>query len=119
MKVNYKELVKEEIEKGIFRIWLVDKRVGANNFFMRLFEILPGFKTKEDSHPYEHGIFILEGEGLVKLGRKSEIVKEGDVLYIPQGNIHSVKNLGENTLKFLCIVPSYSYLKYKGEKKNG
>ena len=116
MKINYKELIKEEIDKGIFRIWLIDERVGASNFFMRIFEILPMFGTKEDSHPYEHGIFMLEGEGIVKLGRRSEIVREGDVLYIPQGEVHSIKNLGENTLKFLCIVP-YSYVKHKGERK--
>ena len=116
MKMNYKELVKEEISEGIFRIWLIDERAGASNFFMRLFEILPGFGTKEDSHPYEHEIFILEGKGSVKLGRRSEIIRKGDALYIPQGEVHSIKNLGENILKFLCMVP-YSYLKHKGGEK--
>ena len=83
---------------------------------MRLFEILSWFGMKEDSHPYEHEIFILEGKGSVKLGRRSEIIRKGDALYIPQREVHSIKNLGENMLKFLCMVP-YSYLKHKGGEK--
>lgn len=118
MEINYKELVREEISEGIFRTWLIDERAGASNFFMRLFEILPGFKTKEDSHPYEHEIFILEGKGSVKLGKRSENIMKGDALYIPQEEVHSIKNLGKNMLKFLCIVP-YSYMKHKGERENG
>lgn len=112
MKTNYKELFKEEIQPGIFRIWIFDERNGSKNFFMRIFEILPGKETKEDSHPYEHEIFVLQGKGEVKVGNKLEEIKEGDALFIPPNYIHMVKNTGGGILRFICLVPS-SYRKYK------
>lgn len=49
---------------------------------MRIFEILLGKETKEDTHPYEHGIFVLHGRGEVKIGNKLEGIKEKDALFI-------------------------------------
>jgi len=115
MKTNYKELFKEEIQPGIFRIWIFDERNGSKNFFMRIFEILPGKWTKEDSHPYEHEIFVLQGKGEVKIGNKLEEIKEEDALFIPPNYIHMVKNTGDDILRFICLVPS-SYRKYKEVK---
>lgn len=115
MKIRYKDKEKEEVDEGIFRIWLIDESLGAKNFFMRMFEILPGKGTKEDKHPYEHEIFVVSGEGKIKTGNTWEDMYPGDAFFIPGNVIHSIKNSGKEMLKFICIVPS-SYRKYKKER---
>ncbi len=114
MKVNYKNTQKEEIAKGVFRIWLLDESNGANNFYMRIFEILPFCATKEDRHPYEHEIFVLSGQGKLKTGDKWEEMNEGDAFFVPPNAVHAIKNTGNTTLRFICVVPS-SYKVYKKE----
>ncbi len=42
---------------------LVGKREATPNFAMRLFEVAPSEATPHHRHPWEHEIFIVEGEG--------------------------------------------------------
>jgi quercetin dioxygenase-like cupin family protein len=63
-----------EAEEGALKVkvrWLITKEIGAENFAMRLFEIEPGGYTPLHSHPWEHEVFILEGEGVV-IGENKE-----------------------------------------------
>ena len=112
MKMNYKNAPKEEVDKGIYRVWLIDERVGADNFFMRLFEMLPGASTEDDSHPYEHEIFVISGRGRIKIANQTEEMNPGDAFFVPPNTLHSIKNEGDEELKFICIVPA-SYRKYR------
>ncbi len=116
MKANYKNAQKEEIKKGIFRIWLIDKTSGAKNFYMRVFEILPSCSTQEDKHAYEHEIFVLSGHGKLKIGDKWEDMEAGDAFYVPCNALHSIKNEGDEILRFICIVPSSYYKQKKKER---
>ena len=45
--------------------WLVGEADAAPNFAMRQFELEPGGHTPRHFHPYEHEIFVLEGEGVI------------------------------------------------------
>ena len=47
--------------------WLVGEADAAPNFAMRQFELEPGGHTPRHFHPYEHEIFVLEGEGVAVL----------------------------------------------------
>ena len=116
MKVNYKDAPKEKVGKGVYRIWLIDEKAGANNFFMRLFEMLPGTSTEEDSHPYEHEIFVVSGKGRIRIENQIERMNPGDAFFVPPDALHCIKNEGNKALKFICIVPA-SYRKYR--KKGG
>ena len=117
-KFNLKEFRREKLEEGIFRVWLLDEKVGSNNFFLRFFEILPGRGTEDDKHPYEHGIYILEGIGELKIDDEIFYIEKDDVVFIPSMKSHSIKNIGDKSLKFLCIVPAKIYRDYKKEKIN-
>lgn len=112
MKVDYKEVKKEEISNGIYRRWLIDEKIEAKNFFMRLFEILPNKEIVIDQHPYEHEIFILEGRGIATIGKEILPISKGDALFISPNEIHSIKNTGSEILQFLCMVPS-SYREFQ------
>jgi quercetin dioxygenase-like cupin family protein len=84
---------------------LITKYIGANNFVMRLFEIEPEGNTPLHTHPWEHEVFILEGEGAVFNGVESSPFKTNDVVFIPPDERHQLKNTGKTLLKFLCLIP--------------
>ncbi len=111
MKIfNYREVeaekVTEEGAKGTTVRWLIDEKIGAKNFFMRLFEMEPGGYSPLHTHPWEHEVFILEGEGTVVSKEGEHKVGPGDVIYIPPNEKHQLKNTGKTTFKFLCLIPS-------------
>jgi len=109
MKLFHYDTVKaKDAEEGASKLkvrWLVTKEMGAENFAMRLFEMEPGGHSPSHTHPWEHEIFILEGEGSAFDGEKANAFKAGDVIFIPPGERHQVKNNGRKKLKFLCLIP--------------
>ncbi|MGQ9478048.1 MAG: cupin domain-containing protein [Candidatus Bipolaricaulia bacterium] len=99
------EPVELEGTKGVKIRWLISEREGAPHFYMRLFEIAPGGYSPRHRHDYEHEIFILEGEGTALDGGKEEPIRAGSFLFIPPDAEHQLRNTGETTLKFLCLIP--------------
>jgi quercetin dioxygenase-like cupin family protein len=72
---------------------------------MRQFEVAPGCYTPRHHHPYEHEVFVLEGEGIVYEGDQIHKLKEGDVVFVKPDEVHQFRNTGSLPLKFLCLVP--------------
>lgn len=63
---------------------------------------------KKEVKPHKHQfhsehVFVLEGEGLVKLGEKILQLKKGDFIFIPKNTIHSVKTTSNVPLKVISI----------------
>lgn len=55
----------------------------------------PGYEFPRHTHPGEEIIYVIEGALEYKIeGRPTRRVKAGDVLFVPAGAIHSVKNVG-------------------------
>jgi quercetin dioxygenase-like cupin family protein len=54
----------------------------------------PGYIAPRHTHPGEEIIYVIEGELEYEIDGKPAKVKAGDVLFVPAGTIHSVKNLG-------------------------
>ncbi len=99
------EKVNDEGAVGVNIRWLVSEKDGAPTFALRLFEVEPGGYTPYHEHPWEHEVFILEGKGVL-------VTEEGEIpfeknyfIFVPPGEKHQFKNAGNETLKFLCIVP--------------
>ncbi len=86
--------------------WLVGEKEGAPNFAMRQFEIAVGGHTPRHTHPYEHEVFVLEGEGVVLAGDDEHALRSGDVVFVQPDEIHQFRNTGSVPLKFLCLVPN-------------
>ncbi len=109
MKIfHFQDVEAKRAEKGALGLrvrWLITKKIGAENFAMRMFEMEPGGYSPFHGHPWEHEVFVLEGKGLV-LGQKGERkFGAGDVIFISSNEKHQIKNNGEKTVKFLCLVP--------------
>jgi quercetin dioxygenase-like cupin family protein len=86
--------------------WLIGPAEGAPNFALRYFEIEPGGWSSLDQHAHEHGVFILRGQGQVLLGKEESTVAFGDVVYVSPYEPHQFKNIGDEPLGFLCVIPS-------------
>ncbi len=86
--------------------WLLSKTDGAPGFAMRQFEVEPGGFTPRHHHPYEHEIYVVEGQGEVYEGDEAHPIKAGDVVLVKPDEVHQFKNRGESPLKFLCLIPN-------------
>ncbi len=106
--IKSSEVSAENVGDGAYKArvkWLITKEIGAENFAMRLFEIEPGGYTPLHSHPWEHEIFILDGEGTVVSEHNESFVRIGDAIFIPPNKKHQLKNNSGKTLKLLCLIP--------------
>ena len=57
-------------------------------------DIDPGVAFGRHTHPGEEIIYVLEGTLEYQIDGKPVTVKPGDVLFVPAGTVHSVKNVG-------------------------
>jgi len=106
--INYQNVEAEDAEEGASRLrvrWLITKEAGAENFAMRLFEMDLGGHSPLHSHDWEHEVFILEGQGIVSGEEQERKFGPGDVIFISPNEKHQFRNDGEETVKFLCLVP--------------
>ena len=111
MKIaSVKEIPSEKVEmdgaKDCQVKLAVTARDGAPNFAMRIFEVSSGGHTPLHHHPYEHEIFVMEGQGTVWRDGKEVSIKAGDVLYIQANEQHQFKNAGNQAFKFMCLIPA-------------
>jgi quercetin dioxygenase-like cupin family protein len=104
----YTDIEAEDAEGGSSKLkvrWLITKEMGAKNFAMRLFEMEAGGNSPFHTHPWEHEVFILEGEGLAVSEEKEVKFKAGDVIFLPPNEKHQLKNNSEKPVKFICLIP--------------
>ena len=66
---NYSEVTAEPVGEGITIRWVIGKPEGAPNFATRVIEFQPGVVFDTHQHPFEHEIFVLEGEGVAEGSR--------------------------------------------------
>jgi len=100
--------------KNVTMRMLISEPDGAPNFRMRFFEVGPGGSTPYHQHPWEHEVFVVEGEGAcVDEARNEHPVWSGCAVFIPPNEWHCLVNKGETALKFLCIVPTEEVQKWR------
>jgi len=105
---HYRDVEAKDADEGASKLkvrWLITKDMGAENFAMRFFEMEPEGYSPFHSHPWEHEVFILEGEGIVVGGGEERKFRTGDVIFVPPNEKHQFRNTGETTVKFLCLIP--------------
>lgn len=108
---DYREIEQTRVEAegavGVRIRWLIDDSRGAPNFALREFEIDPGGHTPYHSHPWEHEVFILAGQGVSVDTAGRHRVGPGSVVYVAPGEEHNFVNDGDEILRFLCIIPHH------------
>jgi len=99
------EAVEMEEAKNVKVRWLIADKDNAKNFAMRLFEVEPGGYTPYHTHDWEHEVFVLEGDGEVKIDEKVYPIKNDSVVFVEPNQKHGFTNTGDSLLKFLCLIP--------------
>ena len=84
--------------------------IGAPNeeahFIMRVVDLLPGQASPLHTHWWEHGLYILAGQGRVRTLEAEYPVSEGSVVFVPGNETHQFVNDGDSALRYLCVVPA-------------
>jgi uncharacterized cupin superfamily protein len=83
------------------------RATGATWLGCNHFEVEPG-RTAFPHHYHcaiEEAVFILEGEGTLRLGDETMRVRAGDYVSFPAGpdHAHQITNSGPTPLKYLCV----------------
>ncbi|MCL5406341.1 MAG: cupin domain-containing protein [Deltaproteobacteria bacterium] len=90
--VNYLEVEGRRVEEAGARGVVLRTVIGdldkAPNFHMRVISFEEGGATPRHSHPWEHEVFILKGEGSVDVDGKTVALQPGDVVFVPPGSEH-------------------------------
>ncbi len=102
---DYKNVSAEPVSDGITIRWVIGKPESAPNFAMRVIEFQPGAVFERHHHPYEHEIFVLEGEGVAEGPEGDVRMQPGVALYIPPDEPHGYRNTGAGVLRFMCVIP--------------
>ncbi len=90
---------------GVVKREVITGDDGAPRFCMRVFEVEPGSSTPSHSHWWEHEVFILSGKGVVVSGEGETPIAEGSVVFVAPDEHHCFVNKGDETLRFICVVP--------------
>jgi len=88
----------------VVRHTLIGTKGESTDFHLRYFEVAPGGNTSLESHEHEHVVVCIRGEGLCRVRRKDYEIGFMDVIYIPPGAPHQLRNRGSAPFGFFCIV---------------
>jgi len=104
--IQYEDLVKGAESKIKVR-YLIDERHGSDRFALRLYTLEKGGHTPLDKHEYEHQVYILKGQGVLREVREGvpglRALRQGDAIFIPSDAVHQFINEHEEPLLFLCV----------------
>ena len=91
--------------EGVTVRWVIAKDDGAPHFAMRVFEVQPGHASPYHRHWWEHEVFILDGEGVLRTGEGDHPLLPGKAIFVPGDLVHQFQNSGSKVLRFICLVP--------------
>jgi mannose-6-phosphate isomerase-like protein (cupin superfamily) len=84
------------------------KTVGSKGISLRIADVLPGaLCTPGHVHTEcEEVIFILSGQGEIKIGGETFPMKIGDAILLPTGVPHLIRNTGKEVMRMACSFSS-------------
>ncbi len=80
---------------------VITEEDGAPNFTMRVVEVEPGSTTRFHSHPWEHEVFIISGEAVVKGEQGETRVAKDNAVYVAPNEKHCFVSTGKEPLRFV------------------
>ncbi|MCB1153500.1 cupin domain-containing protein [bacterium] len=102
--IQGKAIESDEVEGVTMRV-AAGPDQGAPNFTMRVFTVKPGGHTPHHHHPYEHEIFFHQGTAEVFYEGETKRIGPGGVAYVAPDADHQIRNIGDDDLVFVCVVP--------------
>ena len=85
---------------------LLSQSDGAPHFTMRRFEIEPEGFSFYHTHDFEHEIYVLSGDGVVRSDDSETPIHQDMAILVAPNEIHQFINRGQTKLIFICVVPN-------------
>lgn len=106
--VNLNEVPVGKITGRETRDLISGKTVGSKGISLRIADVLPGaLCTPGHVHTEcEEVIFILSGQGEIKIGEEVFPMKMGDAILLPTGIPHLIRNTGKEVMRMACSFSS-------------
>ena len=92
--------------EGVVKRVLISPEEGWDGWVMRLFDVEPGGHTPRHSHPWPHINFVPSGRGTLFVGGEEQGLAPGSYAFVPGGVEHQFSAAPDESLSFICIVPS-------------
>ena len=86
--------IKGKTSSGNSIFWMITTEMGAKNFELRYIEMHVGGKSSFGSHPHEHEVFIVRGEGKIKGTDYEQSLNPDMAVFVPGGETHQWINSG-------------------------
>ena len=102
---NYEHVSALPYGQGIEKRVMIGPKQGAPTFVMRIFDLPPGTSSPYHSHDWEHEVFVLSGKGVEVSENAETAIGPNDAVFMPANEMHCLKNSGEETFRFMCLVP--------------
>lgn len=88
---------------------VMPETMGSRHLDYRISMYQPMAYVERHSHKLQEQIYhVLEGEGLMEIGDKTQVVRKHDVIYLPPGVPHSIANTGLVDLVFVVATSPVS-----------
>lgn len=96
--------------KGAGMKKLIGTDEGWDSHVMREVNLEPhGFSPKHQ-HDWPHINYVLQGNGVIHIDGVDHEVEPGFVAYIPANAMHQFISKTDETMRFICIVPTRGHL---------
>ena len=77
---------------------------GTSRIDFRISRYAPNAYVQEHSHKVQEQIYyVLEGEGVLTVGKEEHLMRPHDYVYLPPGVSHSFTNTGLSGLVFMVV----------------
>ena len=92
--------------KNVEKQVLIGGKQGWDSHVMRMFTLGQEGYSPKHSHPWDHMVYIVKGEGVIFIDGADYPVSGDSVAFIPGGKVHQFRQQGKDELIFMCIVPT-------------
>lgn len=102
----------ENAYSGVTMRRVISEVDGSETSVMDVFEIAPNGETPYHTHAWEHQVFVISGRGQCRDATGDHEFREGDVIYIRPNEPHAFRNVGQDTIKMVCVIPKAAVAAY-------
>jgi quercetin dioxygenase-like cupin family protein len=102
---DFRDVDAQPAYDGVTMRTVIGPDEGAPHFNMRVFELEPGRVSPHHGHWWEHEVFVLSGQGVVRTEQGDVPIGHGSTVFVPGGEMHQFRNTGDGVLRFICLVP--------------
>ncbi len=106
--VNMNDVPVGKITGREIRDLISEHTVGSKSISLRITDVFPGEITYP-GHTHtecEEIIFLLSGEGEIKIEEDVFRIRQGDAVYLPVGAKHLIRNTGKERMRLACSFSS-------------